>query len=691
MSFRPAQRGEIPIKLPYLLLLILLTGFVLRLYRLGADSLWYDETVSAFLAAESIPDLIAHTARDIHPPGYYMLLHVWASLTGHSEFALAFFSLIFGMLLIPLAYRLARRLTGAPTVAAWAALLVAVSPYNIWYSQEVRMYTLGATLGLVAAYCLWCGGIWRRGDPGGRHLRQGRRKAMPLLYWLGYALVATLGLYTLYYFAFLLLILNLIFLISHFSTSPRRTQLRPWLLSNGFILLVYLPWLPTLWRQATEPPVPSWRNAANLSLWSVLSESWSALSLGQSVDPLTVWPILLLTLALFILGLFPLNSSSPPRPLPPALLLVLYTFGPLLLIYLISFITPLYHVRYLFTYSPAFYIIVAAGLAWLTSRRWRWAALGAAGLLLAASLFSLYRYHFDSRYRADDYRSAVSFIQRRWQPGDVIIVNAGYVYTAFVYYNQWPDLSRQRLAPYPAPPVTESPLLLQTGTVDGSPQLGWGDPRSDFYAMSAAETVAALEVMSRNFSRLWLLRAYDTVTDPTGLIRTWLAEHTTPLEDQPFSGESNIRAQGFLLPSAQSPNFSVGSQTVEFEDSLALAGWFLPPQSWPAGQTIPVKLWWTATRQPSVDYKMSLKLWSESGQLMAQGQDTWPAGTLYRATAWPVGQTVYQPDSLQLPADLPPGQYWLNVELYHPDSGQPLPRLDGADPVVTLGPVLVER
>ncbi|MFN8458736.1 MAG: glycosyltransferase family 39 protein [Anaerolineae bacterium] len=490
-KLRPVKRGEILTTWPYLLWFTFLAGFALRLYRLGVDSLWYDETVSAFLATESIPDLIAHTARDIHPPGYYLLLHVWARLTGHSEFALAFFSLVFGMLLIPLTYRLARCLTGTPMIAAWAALLVAVSPYNIWYSQEVRMYTLGAALGLAAAYCLWRGLTTQ--SPGYSH------------HWLGYFLAATPGLYTLYYFAFLLLILNLIFLISNFSTSPRCNQIRPWLLSNSLILLAYLPWLPTLWRQATEPPVPPWRNVANLSLWSVLSESWAVLSLGQSVDSLTLWPILLLILALFILGLFSLHSStplplytlasSPPRF--PAPLLLLYTFGPLLLIYLISFITPLYHVRYLFTYSPPFYIIIAAGLAWLTDRRWPWAAIVATGLLLAASLFSLYRYHFDPRYRADDYRSAVEFIQRRWQPGDAIIVNAGYVYTAFVYYNAWPDLTRQRLVPYPASPATGSPLLLQTGTVDGSSQLGWGDPRSDFYAMSAAETVAALEAMSR--------------------------------------------------------------------------------------------------------------------------------------------------------------------------------------------------
>ena len=57
--------------------LILLAGAALRLYRLGADSLWYDETVSTYLAGSRLPDLLRHTAGDIHPPGYYLLLRGW--------------------------------------------------------------------------------------------------------------------------------------------------------------------------------------------------------------------------------------------------------------------------------------------------------------------------------------------------------------------------------------------------------------------------------------------------------------------------------------------------------------------------------------------------------------------------------------------------------------------------------------
>ena len=105
--------------------LILLAGAALRLYRLGADSLWYDETVSTYLAGSRLPELLRHTAGDIHPPGFYILLRGWLVLmgypTGHAdahgiglEFSAAFFSLFFGVLLIALVYALARRVANRP-------------------------------------------------------------------------------------------------------------------------------------------------------------------------------------------------------------------------------------------------------------------------------------------------------------------------------------------------------------------------------------------------------------------------------------------------------------------------------------------------------------------------------------------------------------------------------------------------
>jgi uncharacterized membrane protein len=172
--------------------LILLGGLALRLYNLGAESLWYDETVSLLLARDSLAELIRHTAGDIHPPLYYLLLHFWGQAAGWSEFSSAFFSLWFGVLLIAIVHRVAREMIafpgwGSTAVAAIAAFLIAISPYNVAYSQEVRMYTLGATLGLASVYfmlrMLQAGKIWSG------HL-------------IAYVLVTTLGIYTLYYFIF---------------------------------------------------------------------------------------------------------------------------------------------------------------------------------------------------------------------------------------------------------------------------------------------------------------------------------------------------------------------------------------------------------------------------------------------------------------------------------------------------------
>jgi mannosyltransferase len=666
--------------------LIILGGFALRLYRLGAQSLWYDETVSAYLASQSIPDLITHTAHDIHPPAYYLLLHLWAGLAGRSEFALAFFSLAFGLLLIPLCYALARRLLGR-TAAVWTALLVATSPYNLWYSQEVRMYTLGAVLGLAA---LWCA----LGVVADRRPR----------YSAGYILAAGAGLYVLYYFAFLLVVLSLS-VAGWLAVRRRWRPLRVWLLAHLGVLLLYLPWLPIAWRQATDPPVPPWRSFIPFDRIAV--ESWTALALGQSVQPGQVWPALVVAAILFGLGLIyqtsnvkrqasnlqlptsniqlPTSNLQPPT---SNLFLATYTFVPLALICLVSLVTPLYHVRYLFTYAPPFYILLGAGLAWLSRRAWPAAAV-AALVVLGGSAFSIRELHANPRYAADDWRAAVDFIAERWRPGDVILVNAGYAYTGFVTYYSGPIAGRLRLTDFqPAAWPADRPLVLQTGILGGSPDLGWGDPASDFYATTQADTLAALERVTQSFPRIWVLRIYDTVADPGGSIRAWLAANTTPFEDRLFAGEAYMRVQGFMSPAQPGPP---GNAETPLEKGMTLAGWQSPPSA-AAGRPLDVVLWWRAAAPPGADYAVSLKLWATGDQgsadLAAQ-QDEWPLGSLLFTSAWPPGRLIRHPMRLILPAGLAPGQYWLNVEMYDPATVRPLSRQDGQGTSVSLGPVTV--
>lgn len=645
---------------------IVLLALVLRLYRLGAESLWYDETVSVHLAGKSLPALIEHTAGDIHPPGYYVLLHGWTRLAGDSDFAVALPSLFFGVLLLILAYWLGAKVFGVKAGLA-AALLVAISPYNIWYSQEVRMYTLGAVLGMGALVAVLQllpvpGFTWKRRLP-----------------WLVvYVICGALGLWSLYYFAFLLVALNLMVAAWWFVTW-RRGRAGPswlwgWLLIQVVVLLLYAPWIAVAWRQATQPPVPPWRDFTGLA--TVLVETWSALSLGQSVAPVDAWPMLVLFLALCAAGLLLQPDPGEKAGVGSARwLLIGYVTLPLLLIYLASFITPLYHVRYAFTFSTPFYVVVGAGVAWLLDR-WRLVGWFMFVVVTVSSGVSLHAYHTDARFASDDHRAAVQFLMDEWRPGDAILVNAGYAYTALVtYWEGEPIACRGRLVGDSEGEKGESgrdaPVVVQAGSVDGAPSLGWGDPDSDFYAMSRAETADALGRLFAHFDRVWVYRIYDTVTDPDGFIRLWLEEHGTPFYDQVFTGEAGLRVQGFLTTRDPLSGVNVPLYEQLADGSLQLLASTPLPLEVPVGGDLDLALVWQVGSPPAEDATFFAGLFDETGQRWAQ-TDEHPMGPLYLARNWQVGSKVRMPFRIQVPPGTPPGIYSLAVGWYRFEDGWPV-------------------
>ena len=130
------------------LLAIVLVGAFLRLYHLGAQSLGADDTWSVWIAQLSIPKILQTTAADVHPPLYYFLLHYWIAYFGASELAVKLPSVIFGVLSIIVMYALGRQLFD-DRAGLLGAFILAISAFNIRYSQETRMYSLLVLLGLL--------------------------------------------------------------------------------------------------------------------------------------------------------------------------------------------------------------------------------------------------------------------------------------------------------------------------------------------------------------------------------------------------------------------------------------------------------------------------------------------------------------------------------------------------------------
>jgi len=103
---------------------------------------------------------------------------------------------MFGVIAVALVYRLGRRLGGRSPilVAALAALLLATSRFHIWWSQEIRMYSLAAMWAVASALALM--------DFGSRQLGHPQSANRNLKSAISYALTVAAGMYSLYLFAF---------------------------------------------------------------------------------------------------------------------------------------------------------------------------------------------------------------------------------------------------------------------------------------------------------------------------------------------------------------------------------------------------------------------------------------------------------------------------------------------------------
>ncbi|MDP2937469.1 MAG: glycosyltransferase family 39 protein [Dehalococcoidia bacterium] len=178
------------------------------------------------LASESVKKVLENTS-DPHPPLFYLMLHIWLSL-GRSEAFLRIPSALFGALSVPLVFALGRAWVPERT-AVLGALFLSMAPMHVWYSQEVRMYSLLTFLGLVSTVSL-------------TRLIKGAKP----VWWVVYASSALAGLYTHYGMVGLLVVQGLWLVFWRMNRDIELRFLISWLVSLGVLFLGFWPWLPVL-------------------------------------------------------------------------------------------------------------------------------------------------------------------------------------------------------------------------------------------------------------------------------------------------------------------------------------------------------------------------------------------------------------------------------------------------------------
>ena len=142
--------------------LVLLLGAAARILHIADQSLWVDEGYAFYHAWA--PNLIESLARDTHPPLYFGALRLWSQLTGQSELALRWFSVLPSMLGLAVIFQLAREILwqrrgGDSAIPLLAMLMLALADAESYLAQEARHYTW---LTLLVSCSMWFFLRWMR-------------------------------------------------------------------------------------------------------------------------------------------------------------------------------------------------------------------------------------------------------------------------------------------------------------------------------------------------------------------------------------------------------------------------------------------------------------------------------------------------------------------------------------------------
>ena len=633
------------------LLAIVLLALGLRFYRLDAQSFWNDEGTSVALAQRDLATITRNAAHDIHPPLYYYLLRGWMLLFGQSapigaEFAARSLSALMGLLLVVGTYALASRLWNKGS-ALLAALFSCLSSFQVYYSQEARMYIGVALFGLLSMLALE------------RLLRHWQEAGQAGSAWWAvlYVLSITAALYTQYYALSLLLAQNLIFLVWLAGRWHRRAAgwqwpLLRWTLLQVIILSSFAPWL--------------WFARGSLRSWPAVSVplSWSALladvarvfTLGVTTPEdgrSRLWGSLLALLLVpaFIAGLSAWRrrdtsaigtapGSHPKDETGLGLVMVwIYLLVPIVVMYLLSLQRPMYKPKFLLLATPPFCMLQGYGLLALGDWLKRvihqpWLALavsGALALLIGwGPVASLGRLYFDPAYARDDYRGIVAHIQATAGPHDAILINAPTQIETVGYYYRGP------LELYPLP--LQRPI-------------------------DTKRTQAALEEMVAKHPKIYgifgpLMRATLIALSRPG----W----TATASKQRILGMATC---GWSYATPLAPATTIEHPTkFELGAAIRFDGYTLLTPEPRGGDILQLTLFWEATGPVSARYKVFCHLVNGAGNIVSQ-RDSEPGGGLSLTTDWQPEHLITDNYGLLIPSGTPPGEYILRIGMYGLDDG----------------------
>jgi len=531
------------------LLIVTWVAFLLRTVNLAGQSLWRDEVDAIRFSSWSLSELLAGLFRVGHNgPLFFLLLRPWRSLTGDSEFALRYPAALLGTLAVPLGFALARQLGFSRRVGLLLGLLLATSPYLVWYGQEAKMYALLLAL-VILAFIAYLKALTIpsptlrgfRGEQVGENLTlqplksggeggwgdEGGMRCPPLnlvgggWWWVIFVVATSLSFYTHILAPLMLVVYGLVALFHH---ADLRRHWRGWLISMGCLTVPYLPlvlWQAPLWLDGFQSGHSFYPLEKQIFILLQLYSSGLVRFVGLTG--------LILFVFLFLCGLFlpgrpPTHSALPlvagqadTRRLatnyasrfsaqPPLgtfhtsrFILAIWVLLPPFIVFLISLRVPVFEDRYLIYIVPGFYLLTVIGLILVRQYSSLLAGL-CLGLLLTINLLGIWQQQ--SQPIKADFRAATAYLASQPHPPSPIMIQMPYLQHTFDYYYRG-----------------DYTLLEGLWTNNGKTE---------------ATVDAEMTALTADLSELWLVVSEEESWDSRRLTRAWLDAHAELVDQAHF-------------------------------------------------------------------------------------------------------------------------------------------------------------
>ncbi|MBT4124744.1 MAG: hypothetical protein HN981_04755 [Candidatus Pacebacteria bacterium] len=332
--------------------LILIFSFLLRIPLL-TGSFWLDEAAQALESIRPFSQQL-DIIPDFQPPLLHYITHFAASVSETEWWLRLWGALIPGLVTIWATYKIGKKLF-SERVGQWAALLLATSSFHIFYSQELRPYSLPAMWGMLSTLTLL---------------------TRPLIIWK-FILLSVAGLYSSYLYPFLLFTQLVIMWLKYKSPQKLFQTILP-------IILLFIPWLPRFLQQlqagqSLRLEIPGWENAVSIPQIKTLVLVPLKFIFGVlNIEPTWTFILAILVLSFLCVKLFLISQKSLwinlinalkkiPKllrknklKLTPKMQLIILIILPFLSAWIISFLVPVLRPKRVLFLLPFFYLLFAS-------------------------------------------------------------------------------------------------------------------------------------------------------------------------------------------------------------------------------------------------------------------------------------------------------------------------------------------